>query len=203
VAIGKSKFTQKTDVYALGMLLLEIIEPHTKTKYSNKKKDVSMNTETAASQHKEIAKSYTKNMIILLTDMLQPDPEDRPTVRQLLDYPGINEEMIKIQTDPEFIKDFRKNIVKRIEIGWANESEISDFSSRVNATANQEDQASEWLTLYFERLGLDGRKSICKQQNPATKEEKAVLKQQELNDMNSEKMDELSCAEIKASLYFE
>ena len=141
------------------MLLLEMVQPHTKVKYSNKKKDPSHNAETAATHHKEIAKCFTQNIVMLLTDMLQQDPEDRPTVRQLLDYPGISEEVMKIQTDPDFIQNFRQNIVKRLEVGWATEEEMTGFASRVNQNASPEDQANIWLNLYFERLGLDVRKS--------------------------------------------
>ena len=44
-------------------------------------------------------------------------------------------------------------------MGWATEEEMTGFASRVNQNASPEDQANIWLNLYFERLGLDVRKS--------------------------------------------
>ena len=101
VASDHQEYTQADDVWALGMLLYEMTALHLKPTYRGNDSGpfgypFSVK-KIEAGEHLQVGERHSVNIINLLNALLQVDKQKRPTVKQILLFPGVIGEVIKLQ----------------------------------------------------------------------------------------------------------
>ena len=161
--IGGKPYDNKSDIWSLGVLLYEMMtfkmpfEANSLPMLSNK---------ILKGNYTPPSSMYTKDLREVVSRCLCVDPKKRPTIKEILRMPIIQNRIKNFLTEVEYKKEFTKTITKKYETNKktliknrenaitgiteeAPPSEISGVTIKTNENANKNSEKNQKILEYF------------------------------------------------------
>ena len=109
LAFAGEKYGPKDDIWALGVLIIEMASLYRKPKYDSYYsfgEPLMAAEQVASGEHLRMIAHLSFEVQNLLDAMLQVDEEKRPTIQHILHFSGVIDEVNKIKESPEFRQQF-------------------------------------------------------------------------------------------------
>ena len=116
LALQGKKYAQEDDIWALGILFAELATLRQKPEYDGEDEfgePLFTAEQVTAGEHLSMVSNLSDDARNLLDALLQTDEAKRPTIRDILHFPGVIDEINKLTKSQEFQQQFTSTVNHR------------------------------------------------------------------------------------------